>query len=97
WHARLISFASRHVTALISMFISLRREHRANTMNPINANQMSASERLDEIGDLLAAGLIRLRARQSSTLSAPDGDSFLDFSPPKSGRGRKPRCRLGGQ
>ena len=54
-------------------------------------------QQLDRTADILAAGLIRLRARQSSSLSPPNGDSFLDFSPPKSGRGRKPRCRVGGQ
>jgi hypothetical protein len=60
-------------------------------------DQMSAAERLDEIAEILAAGLIRLRAQQSSPLSAPTGDSLLDFSPPKCGGGRKPRCRVGGQ
>jgi hypothetical protein len=66
-------------------------------MNALAPDKMSSAERLDEIAEILAAGLMRLIARKSSGLSAPDGDSFLDFSPPKSGRGRKPRCQIGGQ
>jgi hypothetical protein len=73
------------------------RHHRLLAMNALDPDQMTAAERLDEITKILAAGLIRLRAQQSSSLSAPNGDSFLDFSPPKSGRGRKPRYRVGGQ
>jgi hypothetical protein len=65
--------------------------------NAISPDQMSAAERLAEIAEILAVGLMRLRARQSSSLFAPNGDSFLDFSPPKSGRGRKPRCQTGGR
>ena len=65
-------------------------------MNALDVNQLAAAKRLDEIGEILAAGLMRLWAQQSSSLSAPNGDSFLDISPAKSGRGRKPRCRIGG-
>ncbi len=46
---------------------------------------MSAAERLDELAEILAAGLIRLRARQSRQLSADRGDSCLDFSARRSG------------
>jgi hypothetical protein len=66
-------------------------------MNGVDPKHLFGNTRLDEIVEILAAGLMRLRARQSSAFSAPNGESFLDFSPPKSGRGRKPRCRLGGQ
>ena len=48
-------------------------------------NRMSAAERLDEIADILAAGLIRLRARKSSPLSRDHGESSLDFSPDQRG------------
>ena len=65
--------------------------------NPLSTDRMSAPERLAEVAQILAAGLMRLRAGQSSSLSAPAGDSFLDFPPLKSGRGRKPRYRVGGQ
>jgi hypothetical protein len=44
-----------------------------------------AAERLAEIAEILAAGLVRLRARQSSTLSADRGDSSLDFARHRSG------------
>ena len=46
---------------------------------------MSAAERLDEIADILAAGLIRLRARKSTPLSGDRGESSLDFSPDQRG------------
>jgi hypothetical protein len=65
--------------------------------NSINPERMTPAERLAEVAQILAAGLMRLRAGQSSALSAPAGDSFLDFPPQKSGRDRKkPRCRVGG-
>ena len=47
--------------------------------------RMSAAERLAEIADILAAGLIRLRARKSSPLSRDRGESSLDFSPDQRG------------
>ena len=39
-------------------------------MNPLNPDRMSAKERLAEVTRILALGLIRLRARQSSQVSA---------------------------
>jgi hypothetical protein len=49
---------------------------------------MTAAERLDEIAEILAAGILRLRAR----LSAPQGSTAkqvrVDFSPGRSGHGR---------
>ena len=35
-------------------------------------------ERIVEIGELLALGLVRLRARQSTSLSSGTGDSWVD-------------------
>jgi hypothetical protein len=46
---------------------------------------MTAAERLAEIADILAAGLIRLRARKSSPLSRDCGEIRLDFSPDQRG------------
>jgi len=46
--------------------------------NAISPDQMSAAERLAEIAEILAAGLMRLRARQSSPLSSDCGESSLD-------------------
>ena len=45
--------------------------------NALHPDRMSAAERLDEIAELLAAGLMRLQARKSSHLSAV-GESLLD-------------------
>ena len=53
--------------------------------NPLHPRHMTAAERLDEIADILAAGLIRLSARKSSGLSAHHGESSLDFSPDQRG------------
>ena len=64
--------------------------------NALCPERMSADARLAEIGRILAAGVIRLNAAQSSDLSAETGDSFVDFSPRKSiGRSAK-RLRIGG-
>jgi hypothetical protein len=46
---------------------------------------MAAAERLAEIAKLLAAGLMRLRSRQSSDLSRRFGESSLDCVPYQSG------------
>ncbi len=56
---------------------------------------MSAEARLAEIGRILAAGVVRLNAARSSDLSAEGGDSFVDFSPQKSGARRAKRIRIG--
>ena len=55
------------------------RQHRALAMNALNPDQMTAAERLDEIGDLLAAAFIRLQQRKSSPLSPHMGECSLDF------------------
>jgi hypothetical protein len=64
--------------------------------NPLCPERMSADARLEEIGRILAAGVMRLNAAQSSGLSAETGDSFVDFSPRKSGGRRAKRIRIGG-
>ena len=69
----------------------------ASIPNPLSPRHLSASERLAEIAEILAAGLMRLRARQSSPLSPECGESSLDCPGNQSGRGRKPRYRVGGQ
>jgi hypothetical protein len=59
--------------------------------------RMTGAERLDELAQILSAGLQRILPEQSSTLSAPDRDSLVDFSPLKSGvHRRKLRNRVGG-
>jgi hypothetical protein len=47
-------------------------------MNALKPDLMTAAERLDEVGEILAAGLQRVHARQSSAQSADFGDSSLD-------------------
>ena len=46
---------------------------------------MSAQERLAEVAAILAAGLMRLQARQSSRLSEVLENSCVDFSADQSG------------
>ena len=64
--------------------------------NPLCPDRMSAEARLAEIGRVLAAGVARLNVARSSDLSADGGDSFVDFSPRKSGGRRAKRIRIGG-
>ena len=64
--------------------------------NPLCPERMSADARLAEIARILAAGVVRLNTAQSSGLSAENGDSFVDFSPRKSGGRRAKRIRIGG-
>lgn len=54
-------------------------------MNPLNPDRLTASERLDEIAALLAAGLRRLRERKSRSISGDCGESVLDFVPNQRG------------
>jgi len=54
-------------------------------MNPLSPDQMSTTERHNEIAGILTAGLMRLRARKSSPLSAHYGEICVDF--PASERG----------
>lgn len=61
------------------------RQHQALAMNALNPDQMTVAERLDEIGDLLAAAFIRLQQRKSSPLSPDNGEISVDFSAPQRG------------
>jgi hypothetical protein len=59
--------------------------------NALDPNLMTAAERLAEIGEILAAGILRLRAK---TQRAQDrGDIPLDFPAHQSRHGRKPKRR----
>ena len=53
--------------------------------NALHPNRMSPAERLAEIGRILAAGLIRMKASKSSALSADRPESSVDLSVAKSG------------
>jgi hypothetical protein len=52
----------------------------ANSLAP---DLMTADERLTELGEILAAGFLRLR-RRASTSPAGSGDFCLDLSPERS-------------
>ena len=54
-------------------------------MNAVKQEHMTAAERLDEVAEILATGLQRLHARQSSALPADSGDSSLDCAADQSG------------
>jgi hypothetical protein len=62
-------------------------------MNPLKPETMPPDERLAELGQILAAGLMRLHARKSSPLSADRGDSSVDFLPDQSGHADAPKRR----
>lgn len=56
--------------------------------NPLSPDQMSADERLAEVSEILARGILRLRARHRATpppLSRDCGEICLDFTPEQSG------------
>lgn len=46
-------------------------------MNPLKPDCMTFTERLAELAEILAAGLMRLRSRQSSELSPDRGECSL--------------------
>jgi hypothetical protein len=48
--------------------------------NALAPDRMSAEERLREIGEILASGLLRLRARDRARRAAGSGESSLDFT-----------------
>src|ERR1044071_5463666 len=88
--AALTSFSLHFALHLIQLFISPQpahflhqlKVHRVSTLHP---DHMSAVERLGEIAEILATGLTRLRARQSSALPADSGESSLHCAAPQSG------------
>lgn len=47
-------------------------------MNPLHPNKMSAAERIAEVAETLALGVIRLRSRQSTELSPQSAHHRLD-------------------
>ena len=59
--------------------------------NALDPNLMTPAERLTEVGEILAAGLLRLRARERE--AGDHGDVSLDFSATPSVHARKRRHR----
>lgn len=65
--------------------------------NPLPADRMAADERLAELGVILAGGLRRVLAEQSTSLSAASQDSSFDFLALRRRVGRrKPKTLVGG-
>lgn len=62
-------------------------------MSLLHPDHMTSADRLAELGQILAAGLMRLHARKSSPLSADRGDSSVDFLPDRSGHAAAPKRR----
>ncbi len=58
------------------------------TPNALDPERMSAEERLREVGEILAAGLLRLRAKRGRE-SGDRRESSLDFSRDESVHGRR--------
>ena len=52
--------------------------------NALSPDRMTPQERLAEVAEILSAGLMRLSAAKSSSLSAHCADSFVDFMPDQS-------------
>ncbi|SDB47222.1 hypothetical protein SAMN02982931_03610 [Bauldia litoralis] len=63
--------------------------HTAHVGSVIAPDRLTASERLHEIAAILAAGVMRLRTRQSRSLSDRGGESSVDFTPGQSGHANR--------
>ena len=61
--------------------------------NALDPNRMSTVERLREVGEILASGLLRLRARRSEAQATNSGELSLDFTARQSVHGRTVRGR----
>ena len=64
----------------------MHQNHRQHgSHNALHPDRMTTAERLSELSSILAAGLIRLKARKSRQLSVDQGDSYLDLPTHQSG------------
>ena len=65
--------------------------------SPIHPDRMTPAECLDEIAEILAAGIMRVRARLRAPQSSTKKQFRVDFSPGRSGHvapnGRRKRRR----
>ena len=55
-----------------------------SSQNALSPDLMTPQERIAEVAEILAAGLMRLSGAKSSSLSADCADSFVDFMPDQS-------------
>lgn len=63
-------------------------------MNPLRPDLMTTDERLTEVAEILAAGILRLQARhrfsrQSSQFARDRGESSLDYAGHQSGHANR--------
>jgi hypothetical protein len=83
-HAPLISSSLCFAPAKVPLFKSLGRDHASlmTTSEIANAHRDDpddqARARIAEIGEILALGLVRLHARQSSRMLSGSGESWLE-------------------
>jgi hypothetical protein len=66
------------------LFISVNRDH-FSKMTILNEPDIEAYERLTEVAEILAAGLMRLQGPKSSGLSHHNGESSLHYDAGQSG------------
>jgi hypothetical protein len=59
-------------------------DHGLTGSNPLPPSLLTAAERLDEVGRILAAGLLRLRRRESERRARDLEKKRLDFAPQRS-------------
>jgi hypothetical protein len=64
-------------------------------MQGISPDSLTSSERLDEISEILSAGLMRLLARKSSKKAPELGEIRLDISPDQSGHPNRQQSENG--
>jgi hypothetical protein len=67
-----------------ALFISVDRDH-FSKMTILNEPDLDASERLIEVAEILAAGLMRLQGPKSSGLSSQNGENSLHYDASQSG------------
>jgi len=60
----------------------------------LHPRHMSAAERLNEVAEIIAKGVVRLMDRKSRALSAESGDSSLDFTAHQSVHGPENKRRI---
>lgn len=70
----------------------MHRSPKGESPSPIDI--MTDDERFTELGQIIAAGIIRMHAK-SSSISAGDADSSLGYSPSKSVCRTRGRPRVG--
>ena len=61
--------------------------------NALDPDRMTTDERLREVGEILASGLLRLRARRREAQAGNSGEVPLDFTARQSVHGRTLRGR----